>query len=128
VFPLRESGWDDLARQLDHVRGEGIEHTIVDSGDLRADPTAVVPPLLEQLGLTYDASLLTWGASQATGLSSVSGAEDPFYRQVLESRGLEPDTERTPALDEFPTDDGFRDHVRACVVQYERLRAEQQAY
>jgi hypothetical protein len=123
VFPLRESGWDDLARQLDHVRREGIEHTIVDSGDLRADPEAMTPPLLERLGLVYDPSLLTWGASDATGLSSVSGAEDPFYQQVLQSRGLEPDTERMPELDEFPADGGFRDHVAACVEQYERLRA-----
>jgi hypothetical protein len=123
VFPLRESGWDDLARQLDHARREGIEHTIVDSGDLRADPAAVAPPLLQRLGLAYDPSLLTWSASEATGLSSVSGAEDPFYRQVLQSRGLEPDSERTPELDEFPPDDGFRDHVAACVEQYESLRA-----
>lgn len=123
VFPLRESGWDDLARQLDHVRREGIEHAVVDSGDLRADPATVVPPLLERLGLAYDPSLLTWGASEATGLSSVSGAEDPFYQQVLQSRGLEPDTEPMPAMDDFPTDDGFRDHVAACVEQYEELRA-----
>jgi hypothetical protein len=123
VFPPRESGWDDLARQLDYVRREGIEHTIVDSGDLRADPGAVVPPLLERLGLRYAPSLLTWGASQATGLSSVSGAEDPFYQQVLQSRGLEPDTDPMPALDDFPTQDGFRDHVAACVEQYEELRA-----
>jgi Sulfotransferase domain len=122
VFPLRESGWEDLARQLEHVRREGIEHAIVDSGDLRADPVAVVPPLLARLGLAYDPSLLTWGASQATGLSSVSGAEDPFYQQVLQSRGLEPDTEPMPALDDFPPDGGFRDHVAACVELYEELR------
>lgn len=123
VFPLRESGWDDLARQLDHVRREGIAHTIVDSGDLRADPEAVTPPLLERLGLAYDPSLLSWGASEATGLSSVSGAEDPFYQQVLQSRGIEPDAEPMPALEDFPTRDGFREHVAACVEQYERLRA-----
>jgi hypothetical protein len=128
VFPLRESGWDDLARQLDHVRREGVEHFVVDSGDLRADPEAVVPPLLERLGLAYDPSLLTWGASEATGLSSVSGSDDPFYRQVLESRGLEPDTERMPELDEFPAQDGFREHVAACVEQYEALRTELQVY
>jgi hypothetical protein len=128
AFPLRESGWDDLARQLEHVRREGIEHAIVDSGDLRADPAAVVPPLLARLGLAYAPELLSWGASEATGLSSVSGADDPFYRQVLESRGLEPDTERVPELDEFPADDGFRDHVAACVAQYEALRAELPGY
>jgi hypothetical protein len=125
VFPLRESGWDDLRRQLEHVRREGIEHVVVDSGDLRADPDAVAPPLLERLGLSWTPSLLSWGASEATGLSSVSGPDDPFYRQVLESRGLEPDTERAPELDEVPAQDGFRDHVAACVEQYEALRAEE---
>jgi hypothetical protein len=128
TFPLRESGWDDLERQLEHVRREGIEHVIVDSGDLRADPDAVAPPLLARLGLAYAPELLTWGSSQATGLSSVSGSDDPFYQQVLESRGLEPDTERMPELDEFPAADGFRAHVEACVAQYEALRAELPAY
>jgi hypothetical protein len=122
VFPLRESGWDDLARQLAHVRREGIEHTIVDSGDLRADPAAVPPPLLGRLGLSFTPDLLAWRSSGATGLSAVSGADDPFYQQVLESRGLEPDTERMPELHEFPTEGGFRDHVAACVAQYEELR------
>jgi hypothetical protein len=128
VFPLRESGWDDLARQLEYVRREGIEHVVVDSGDLRADPEAVAPPLLARLGLAWSPSLVRWSASGATGLSSVSGADDPFYQQVLESRGLEPDTERMPELDEFPADDGFRDHVEACVAQYEALRAELPVY
>jgi Sulfotransferase domain len=123
VFPLRESGWEDLARQLEHVRRERIEHVVVDSGDLRADPEAVAPPLLGRLGLAWEPSLLSWRASEQTGLSSVSGSEDPFYRQVLESRGLEPDTERMPELEEFPAQDGFRDHVAACVEQYEALRA-----
>lgn len=128
VFPLRESGWDDLDRQLDHVRREGIDHVIVDSGDLRANPDAVAPPLLARLGLAWTPSLLSWSSSEATGLSSVSGAQDPFYQQVLESRGLEPDTERMPELDEFPAQDGFREHVAACVERYEALRAELPAY
>jgi len=128
VFPLRESGWDDLARQMAHVRAEGIDHVVVDSGDLRADPAAVAPSLLERLGLSYDPTLLSWGASEATGLSAVSGADDPFYRQVLESRGLEPDTERLPELDEFPAEAGFRQHVAECVAQYEELRAARPAY
>ncbi|HEX5147023.1 MAG TPA: hypothetical protein VFV85_08375 [Conexibacter sp.] len=128
VFPLRESGWDDLARQLEHVRREGIEHVVVDSGDLRGSPHAVAPPLLERLGLAFSPELLSWASSEATGLSAVSGAEDPFYRQVLESRGLQPDDERLPELDEFPQQDGFRDHVAACLAQYEALRAELPAY
>lgn len=123
VFPLRESGWDDLERQLDHVRAAGIPHLIVDSHDLRSAPQSVVPPLLEQLGLPYSPELLTWESSAATGLSAVSGGDDPFYRRVLASGGIEPPAEPVPDLDRFPAQDGFRDHVAACVERYEALRA-----
>lgn len=123
AFPLRESGWEDLARQLDHVRRAVIPHVVVDSGDLRARPTAVVPSLLARLGLPYAPDLLTWESSGATGLSSVSGANDPFYQRVLGSRGLEAPAETVPDLTTFPSDGGFREHVARCVAQYEALRA-----
>jgi hypothetical protein len=120
VFPLRESGWEDLARQLAYLRAEKIPHVVVDSSDLRARPDAVVPQLLATLGLSFTPDLLAWGASQATGLSAVSGAEDPFYQRVLDSRGIEPPAERIPDLDEFP--EPLRAHVAECVAQYEELR------
>lgn len=123
VFPLRESGWEDLALQLAWVRAEGIEHLIVDSSDLRARPEEVVPPILDALGLSFAPELLRWESSRATGLSSVSGAADPFYQRVLQSRGLEAPAEEIPELEAFPEQDGFRDHVAACVEQYEALRA-----
>lgn len=122
AFPLRESGWDDLAWQLAHVRREGIPHLVVDSSELRAAPERVVPPLLERLGLAYDPALLRWESSASTGLSAVSGAHDPFYQRVLGSRGIEPPVEQPPPLSAFPPDDGFRDHVAACVARYEQLR------
>jgi len=121
VFPLRESGWEDLARQLDYVRREGIPHVVVDSSDLRRSPETVAPRLLETLGLPFTADLLAWSASDATGLSVVSGAEDPFYQRVLDSQGIEPPAERIPDLAEFP--EPLRAHVAECVVQYEELRA-----
>jgi hypothetical protein len=123
VFPLRESGWDDLARQLEHVRRERVPHIVVDSGDLRSAPGAVVPPLLAQLGLSFSPELLTWEASEATGLSAVSGAADPFYQRVLDSRGLEPPAEQVPDLSRFPSDGGFRQHVAECVERYRALRS-----
>jgi hypothetical protein len=122
VFPLRESGWDDLERQLDHVRREGIEHLVVDSTGLRAVPSRVVPPIFERLGLSYAPELLTWEASTATGLSVVSGPNDPFYERVLGSGGLEAPQEDVPPLEHFPEQDGFRAHVAQCVARYEELR------
>ena len=123
VFPLRESGWEDLARQLAYARREQISHVVVDSSDLRARPDAVVPALLERLGLSFAPDLLAWRASEASGLSAVSGAEDPFYQRVLDSQGIEPPAERIPDLTEFPSDGDFRQHVSECVTQYEELRA-----
>jgi len=119
VFPLRESGWEDLARQLTYLRREGIPHVIVDSSDLRHAPERMAPALLETLGLPFTPDLLSWRASAATGLSAVSGAEDPFYQRVLDSQGIEPPAERTPELDEFP--EPLRAHVAECVAQYEEL-------
>jgi sulfotransferase family protein len=120
LFPLRESGWEDLAWQLAWVRREGIPHVVVDSSDLRAAPEAVVPPLLATLGLDFAPELLRWGPSGATGLSAVSGAEDPFYQRVLDSGGLEPPSESPPDVADFPAP--FRAHVAECLAQYEELR------
>lgn len=128
VFPLRESGWDDLPRQLEHVRQQGLPYIVVDSGDLRRDPEGVVPELLARLGLAYSPELLRWESSAATGLSVVSGREDPFYQRVLGSRGLEPPDERVPDLSDFPAEGGFRDHVAACVERYEALRVKSPVY
>jgi hypothetical protein len=124
VFPLRESGWEDLERQLAYVRQERIEHLIVDSTGLRAVPSRVVPGIFERLGLTYAPELLTWEASPATGLSAVSGARDPFYAHVLASGGLEAPREAIPPLERFPETGGFRAHVAECVERYEALRRE----
>jgi len=122
VFPRRESGWEDLARQLAYVRRERIPHVVVDSSDLRSSPHTVVPPLLDRLGLAFTPELLSWQSSEATGLSAVSGSDDPFYQRVLGSSGIEPPAERLPDLAEFPADGGFRQHVAECVTQYEELR------
>lgn len=121
AFPLRESGWEDLARQLSHVRREGIPHVVVDSSELRRAPETVVPALLERLGLSFSPELLRWDASRATGLSAVSGAEDPFYQRVLDSTGIEAPAEEIPELSTFPAEGGFRRHVAECVEQYEEL-------
>lgn len=120
AFPLRESGWEDLARQLAHVREAGIPHVVVDSSDLRASPQTVAPSLLARLGLPFTPDLLTWRSSEATGLSAVSGADDPFYQRVLDSQGIEAPTETVPQIADFP--EPLRAHVAACLAQYEELR------
>jgi len=121
VFPLRESGWEDLARQLAYLRERGIPHVVVDSGDLRRAPETAAPALLATLGLEFTPELLRWRASEATGLSAVSGADDPFYQRVLGSQGIEPPAETVPDLADFP--DALRPHLAECLAQYEELRA-----
>lgn len=128
LFPLRESGWEDLAWQLPYLRREGIPHLVLDSNDLRSSPATVVPTLLEALGLPFTPDLLAWGSSTATGLSVISGSDDPFYQRVLDSQGIEPPSEEIPDLTEFPADGGFREHVAGCVAQYEELRASESGY
>jgi hypothetical protein len=126
LFPLRESGWEDLARQIAYVRRQQIPHVLIDSSDLRSRPEVVVPALLKTLGLSFTPDLLAWRASAATGLSAVSGADDPFYQRVLDSGGIEPPVETVPDLSTFPQH--FRAHVAECVAQYEELRASQSEF
>jgi hypothetical protein len=123
LFPLRESGWDDLERQLDFVHAAGLPHLVVDSRDLRSAPESVVPPILDALGLDFSPELLSWKPSSATGLSAVSGPADPFYQRVLESGGIEAPRESPLPLDAFPETDGFRAHVAECVRRYEAVRS-----
>jgi hypothetical protein len=122
LFPLRESGWEDLARQLMYVQREHIPHVVVDASELRTSPATAVPALLKRLGLAFTPDLLAWRSSAATGLSAVAGTDDPFYQRVLDSRGIEPPAERVPDLTEFPADGGLREHVAECVAQYRELR------
>lgn len=134
TFAAAESGWDALAAQVEHCRSAAIPYVLLDSGDLRSDPVGIVVRLLAALGLTEESGLETW--TPRPGLRLVSpevGAlmsdarreDDPFYRRVLSSRGIEPmpmpdweqEREQIDAV-------GLGADVDRWIAHYRRLRAD----
>jgi hypothetical protein len=122
VYPFVESGWDLLAKQIDHCSAEGIDHLLVDSGDFRSRPAAVFPQILGRFGLPYSDECLRWQVCEQVELDNLGGKHRHLYGEVLASDGLKPDTSQTPPLDSFPQEDGVRDHVAHCLEVYERLQ------
>lgn len=98
TFPPFESGWQSLHEQLEFCRQRDIPYVLVDSDDLRTDPAGVAAGLMAAVGLPPVVGLETW--SPRPGLQLVSPevgalmsdarrADDPFYRKVLGSTGIQ---------------------------------------
>ena len=121
-YPQVESGWDLIAAQIGWCRDRGVPFKIVDAADFRNAPERIFPQLFDGLGLSFSTDMLSWQPYAEVELDNLDGTHRHLYQRVLESRGLEPATERIPPLDSFPTIDGFREHVAHCLEIYTALR------
>jgi hypothetical protein len=134
TFPPFESGWQSLHEQLDFCRQRGISYVLVDSDDLRADPAGVTAALMAAIGLPPAPGLAAWLprpglqlCSPEVGalMSEVRRADDPFYRKVLGSTGIQPrghvDWERESASISAA---GLADEVEKWLHRYEEMRAD----
>jgi hypothetical protein len=99
TFPPFQSGWQSLREQLELCRQRDIPYALVDSGDLRAGPAGVTAALMAAVGLPPVPGLDTWSprpglqlCSPEVGalMSDVRRRDDPFYRKVLGSSGIQP--------------------------------------
>lgn len=134
TFPAFESGWQSLHDQLDLCRLRDIPYVLVDSDDLRTDPAGVTAALTAAAGLPPAAGLAEWAprpglqlCSPEVGalMSEVRRADDPFYRKVLGSNGIQPrgdvDWDRENALIAAA---GLTDDVAEWLQRYEEMRAD----
>ena len=121
LFPEIETGWGLLARQIAEARRREIPHLIVDTGELRNEPEAVLPAVFSGLGLSYTPAILDWRACPEVELDNLAGRHRHLYRRVLESDGLQPALRRPPAIESFPAPGGWRDHVEECLAIYRDL-------
>jgi hypothetical protein len=134
TFPPFESGWQSLHDQLEFCRQREIPYALVDSDDLRADPAGVTAALTAAIGLPLAAGLEEWSARPGLRLcspevgqlmSEVRRSDDPFYRKVLGSTGIQPraevDWERENALISAAS---LSDDVEKWLHRYEELRAD----
>lgn len=134
TFPAFESGWQSLHEQLEFCRQRDISYVLVDSDDLRADAAGVTAALMAAIGLPSAAGLDAWLprpglqlCSPEVGalMSEVRRTDDPFYRKVLGSTGIQPracvDWERENALISAA---GLSDEVEKWLHRYRELRAD----
>ena len=120
-FPLIETGWELIAKQIDYCRTHKIPHMIVDSSDFRNHPETVFSKIFTQLGLPFSEEILSWHPTEIE-IDNLDGAHRHLYERVLSSKMLQPATEFVPTLDMFPNDNGFRKHLSECIDIYRTLR------
>lgn len=134
TFPPFESGWQSLREHIDVCSSRGVPYVLVDSDDLRADPVGMTATLIGAVGLRSVSDLATWEARPGLQLcapevgalmSEARRADDPFYRRVLASTGVEPrdavDWDRETAL---ISSAGLSREVDGWLAMYEDLRAD----
>jgi len=121
VFPFIETGWELLAAQIQQCEAQQIPHMIVDAADFRNYPELIFSQIFTRLQLPFAAKTVTWSPSSHVNLDNLDGQHTHLYAHVLQSNGMESDTDSIPPLDSFPETDGFRDHVAHCLQIYRKL-------
>lgn len=134
TFPPFESGWESLHEQLKICRQREVPYVLIDSGDLRADPAGVTAELITALGLPSAGKLEEWAprpdlrlVSPEVGalMSEVRRTDDPFYRKVLGSKGIQPREEVDWARQEaLIAAAGLTDDVAKWLRRYEEMRTD----
>lgn len=123
LFPLVETGWELIADQIEHCKEYQIPYIIVDAKDFRNQPIPIFKQICERLDLPFNEGMLSWNARPDVDIDNLDGDHHHLYQEVLSSTGLFADKDTIPALDSFPTENGYRDHVRQSLRIYERLQA-----
>lgn len=121
IFPLEETGWELIAQQIKYCQEHGVPHMIIEAKDFRNQPAATFKQVFAQQQLPFDESMLSWQASPDVDIDNLDGQHRHLYRQVLSSTGILADNEPVPPISAFPTEGGFRDHVRKCLQIHDRL-------
>ena len=124
IYPEIESGWHDLARQIERCREDRLPYVLIDSTVFRNLPEVVLSKLFARLGLEFSPELLHWRAQENLPIANFGDDQRRWYRRVLESTGIEPATETIRDVAEFPRT--FQPHVEACLEIYRDLLSDSQ--
>src|SRR6185312_15417177 len=132
TFPPDESGWPALVHHVEACKVRGIPYVLIDSGDLRNAPEEMARLLAERLGLPHQAGLSRWEARTGLQLCAPEVAalmsderrrNDPFYRRLLGSDGIQPgDAVDWSAEAEMIDRAGLTGHVERWLGWYAELR------
>jgi hypothetical protein len=120
IFPLVETGWEMVRRQVRYCEAQEIQHLIVSSDDFRNRPLELLPQVFAKLGLDFSEEMLSWRPCEEVEIDNLEGDHAHLYATVLSSSGVYPE-EAPPPLEWFPEEGGFRDHVSRCLEIYREL-------
>ncbi len=121
VFPLDRTGWRHLDRQLRRCRKNGIGYRILDASDFRERPGPCLRELCRTWKLDYEENMLEWSDDDGLTLGGM-GEQEAWYRRVLQSKGVEAETDSPISPDRLP--ERFRDHLPFAVGIYEATLAD----
>ena len=120
-FPLIETGWELINKQIQYCKANQIPYLIADSTDFRNAPAAIFPKIFKQFGLDFTDHMLSWKSCEDVNLDNLEGKHKHLYEKVLSSKGLNPGSEPVPSIDAFPEEHGIRAHVNTCLQIYQAL-------
>lgn len=120
-FPLIETGWESIKKQVEYCDKIKREYLIIEANDFRNHPSTILESLFKKLNLPFDESMLNWSEAKNIKLDNLDGIQTNFYTRVLESSGIEPAIEKIPDIESFPERNGFRDHVVKAIEIYKNL-------
>jgi hypothetical protein len=124
-FPVAQTGWIALGKQIDWCRQHGRDYCIIDATDFRARPEVIFPRVCKRLGIDFSPDYLSWEPQPNLCLSNHrSQGPDHFFTRVLASSRIEPPVERVPEFHEFPLGE-LREHLRMADGLYRDLRRDQ---
>jgi hypothetical protein len=93
---LEDIGFRQQAELFDHVLGLGQTPVVIDSADIRRDPTRMMQALCMAIGLPWEASMLTW----PTGGHAADGVwAKHWYGAVHRSTGFADPEPKLPLLE-----------------------------
>ena len=121
IFPLVETGWQLVREQVAHCDRQRIPYVIVRADDFRNRPLEVLPRLFERLGLEFVPEMIAWQSRGDLEIDNLGGDHTHLYTRVLSSSGLTPEIDGLPAMERFPIEGGFRQHVEEALEIYEEL-------
>lgn len=121
VFPVVESGWPDLARQMAWCAAAGVPYLVVDAADLLRSPARILAALCDRLGVGYEAGMVHWEPVGDVDLALALDVQRHWNERVLSSHGIEPPDDVTVLVEDFPTAGGMRAHVEESLATYKRL-------
>jgi len=122
VFPHVETGWQLISDQIKYCKENTVPYMIVDAKDFRNQPEVIFKQIFERLGLPFRDDMLSWNSRPDVDIDNLEGDHHHLYQEVLSSTGMLPDKDAIPAINSFPTEQGYRDHVKHCLQIYQRLQ------